>query len=91
MKKYNYDIESSIEILLNHVDTRDESANILDALEETMIRRKEELLKACYDLMQKQNNSGIVLNLLEETVHYDDTDCDGYCLMDDIKNEIQIE
>lgn len=44
------------------------------------------LLKACYNLLRKQSESHYVLNLLRETVHYDDTDCDGYCLMDDIED-----
>jgi hypothetical protein len=52
--------------------------------------RKEELLRAAFDLLQKQNKSGYVLNLLEETVFYDGTDCDGYCLMEDIRSELDI-
>ena len=26
-----------------------------------------------------------------ETAHYDGTECDGYCLMEDIKDELQLE
>ena len=48
------------------------------------------LLKATYDLLYKQIESPFVLNILEEIVTYDDTDCDGYCLMDDIVNELMI-
>nr|DAM04355.1 MAG TPA: hypothetical protein [Caudoviricetes sp.] len=44
------------------------------------------LLKACYELLNKQKNSFYVLNLLTETVFYDDADCDGYCLSDDIED-----
>lgn len=43
------------------------------------------LLRACLELLRKQEQSGIVLNLLNETVYYDDEDCDGSCLMDDIE------
>ncbi|HCL4480178.1 TPA: hypothetical protein N2D99_002265 [Clostridium botulinum] len=43
------------------------------------------LLKACRDLLKKQENSSYVLDLLEETVFYDDADCDGYCLLGDIE------
>ncbi|AJD29234.1 MULTISPECIES: hypothetical protein [Clostridium] len=43
------------------------------------------LLKACRDLLKKQENSSYVLDLLEETVFYDDADCDGYCLLKDIE------
>jgi hypothetical protein len=44
------------------------------------------LLKACRELLNKQNESIYVLNLLEETVYYDDTDCDGSCLLEDIED-----
>ena len=53
--------------------------------------RKITLLKACRDLLQKQENSHYILNLLSETVHYDEADCDGSCLLDDIKNQLEIE
>ena len=43
------------------------------------------LLKAAYDLLSKQTESGYVLNILEQTVYYDDAECDGLCLMDDIE------
>ena len=47
------------------------------------------LLKAAYDLLQKQQESHFVLNLLEETVHYDEADCDGYCLQEDISSFLE--
>ena len=43
------------------------------------------ILKACLELLERQENSSIVLNLLEETVIYHDAECDGSCLMEDIK------
>lgn len=46
--------------------------------------RARELFDAVIDLLVKQRESDVVLNLLEETVHYDDAECDGYCLMEDI-------
>ena len=46
------------------------------------------LLQAAYNLINKQNDSGYVLNILEETVNYDGSDCDGYCLLDDIKDAL---
>ena len=49
------------------------------------------LLKACYDLLQKQNESAYVLNMLEQKVHYDDTECDGDCLLEDIEAELGLE
>lgn len=48
------------------------------------------LLKAARELLIKQKDAGI---LIEHplTVHYDDADCDGYCLIDDITAEIDIQ
>lgn len=48
--------------------------------------RAKVLLKATLDLLQKQKESFYVLNLLENTVFYDNAECDGYCLFDDIEN-----
>lgn len=56
-----------------------------------MTDRKDVLLKAAFDLLRKQDRSRYVLNLLRETAHYDDTDCDGYCLMQDIADELDLE
>jgi len=53
--------------------------------------RKEILLKAAYELLKKQELSHYVLNLLEKSVHYDEADCDGYCLMEDIASELGLE
>ena len=52
------------------------------------LERAKVLLKACYDLLQKQEESYYVLNLLETTVYYDEADCDGYCLKNDIEAEL---
>lgn len=43
------------------------------------------LLKACRDLLQKQVDSDYVLHLLDETIFYDNAECDGDCLLDDIR------
>ena len=48
--------------------------------------RATELLEAVYNLLIKQNETGYVLNILEQEVSYDNTICDGYCLLDDIKD-----
>ena len=56
------------------------TSNELEAL-----KRAETLLQATYKLLQKQENSSYVLNLLAENVYYYETDCDGACLMDDIR------
>lgn len=48
------------------------------------LKRAETLLKATYDLLNKQYGNIYVLNLLAETVYYDGAECDGICLMEDI-------
>jgi hypothetical protein len=53
--------------------------------------RKDVLLKAAYDLLKTCHESHYVLNALETTVFYDETDCDGYCLANDIAAELGIE
>lgn len=53
--------------------------------------RKVILLKACKDLLEKQEKSSYVLDILSETVYYDEADCDGYCLIDDIEAELDLD
>lgn len=43
------------------------------------------LLMAANNLLNKQNESVHVLNMLSETVKYDGAECDGFCLMEDIQ------
>lgn len=50
--------------------------------------RKVTLLRAAHELLKRQDESHYVLNLLMETVRYDDADCDGWCLMQDIESEL---
>jgi len=56
-----------------------------------MENRKVVLLKACRDLLKKQKDADYVLDLLSETVFYDDADCDGNCLLEDIELELSGE
>jgi len=53
--------------------------------------RKKVLLKAAYDLLKKCDEGPYVKNALEETVFYDDAECDGFCLMEDIAAELEID
>jgi hypothetical protein len=55
------------------------------------IERAKILLKAAYDLLKSCDEGPYVKNVLEEVVFYDDTDCDGYCLKDDIAILLEIE
>jgi hypothetical protein len=47
--------------------------------------RAKTLLSATFDLLGLQKDSETVLNLLEEMVNYDDADCDGHSLAEDIQ------
>lgn len=51
----------------------------MDALERAKI-----LLKVTRELLQKQDDSYYVLNILEQTAVWDEAECDGHCLMNDI-------
>jgi len=55
------------------------------------IERAITLLKAAKHLLELQEDSVFVLNLLEETVYYDEADCDGSCLLDDIREVLENE
>lgn len=52
--------------------------------------RKITLLKACRDLLIKQQESSYVLDLLSETIIYDKAECDGNCLLEDIEAELEL-
>lgn len=53
--------------------------------------RKDILLRAAYDLLKECDRGPFVKNVLEATIFYDDTICDGLCLMKDIASELGIE
>ena len=52
--------------------------------------RKDVLLKATYEILKRCSRSSYVLNVLEEEVFYDDAECCGECLMEDIRLELNI-
>jgi hypothetical protein len=60
----------------------DEHRQLAEWLRE--LKRADTLLKATYNLLNKQHRNCCVLNLLAETVYYDGVECDGNCLMEDI-------
>lgn len=49
------------------------------------------LLRATLELLRKCNDSPYVLDVLGETAFYDEADCDGYCLMEDISHYLDYE
>ena len=53
--------------------------------------RKTVLLKATYDLLRQCRESDYVQNIFELTTPYDGTECDGLCLMDDIRSILEID
>lgn len=53
---------------------------------EAHAERSETLLCAAVDLLNIQKESKEAVNLLEESVNYDGTDCDGHSLIEDIVN-----
>ena len=53
--------------------------------------RKSTLLRAAYDLIRRSQQGPFVEDTVGIVVHYDDCDCDGYCLADDIAAELGIE
>ena len=44
------------------------------------------LLRVCKELLEKQNESPYVLNILEQIIFYDEAECDGQCLLEDIED-----
>jgi hypothetical protein len=54
------------------------------------MNRKDILLRAAFDLIARSEMSSFVLAPGEVMVHYDDADCDGLCLKEDIANELGI-
>jgi hypothetical protein len=55
------------------------------------MNRKEILLRAAYDLIKRSTQESYVQAAEEINVFYDDANCDGHCLMDDIAIELDIE
>lgn len=56
-----------------------------------MKNRKEILLRAAFDLLRKCEDAPFVQSPFELTAFYDEADCDGYCLMEDIATELGID
>jgi hypothetical protein len=51
--------------------------------------RAKELLNAALLMLQQADEGPYVQDVLSMTIHYDDADCDGRCLMDDIENFLE--
>lgn len=55
------------------------------------IDRKTILLRAAYDLLKRASMAHYVLEAGRIEVHYDQANCDGHCLMDDIRSELDLD
>lgn len=53
--------------------------------------RARELLKATLDLLKKCGEGRYVKDALRETVFYDEAECDGACLANDIADLLGVE
>ena len=53
--------------------------------------RAKVLLKATLDILRQCDNTSYVLNALEVTTFYDEAECDGFCLMEDIEWFLELE
>lgn len=57
---------------------------VIEITVQTAEQRAEILLKAAYDILKKCEESPYVLDILSVTAIWDDAECDGSCLKDDI-------
>jgi hypothetical protein len=55
------------------------------------MNRKDVLLRAAYDLLTKANASRHVLDANGILTRYDEANCDGHCLREDIAHELGID
>jgi len=53
-----------------------------------MTDRKIELLNAVFCALSKAQEGHYVTDILDTVYEYDGTECDGYCLADDIADEL---
>lgn len=51
-------------------------------------KRAEELLRVCKVMLEKAEDSDRVLDVLNEVYRYDNTKCDGVCLLNDITDAL---
>lgn len=54
------------------------------------IDRKDILLRAAFDLLRRSDSTHYGTNAMEILSYYDEANCDGFCLMNDIAIELDI-
>jgi len=57
----------------------------------TTTDRKTVLLRAAYDLLKRSTEGHYVVEATSILVRYDDANCDGHCLMEDIMYELDLD
>lgn len=62
-----------------------------DSKADVIYDRKKILLKAVVDILEKLDDSTYVLSFFEQIAFYDDAECDGSCLLEDIKIELDMD
>lgn len=64
-----------------------EAARLIEAQRKTIDKaeRMEVLLGAVLQILKKQANSIYVLNFFTETAFYDEAECDGFCIFEEIE------
>lgn len=55
------------------------------------LNRKDVLLRAAYDLLKTTDSQHFVYEATSILVRYDDADCDGHCLMEDIAEVLGLD
>lgn len=75
----NFSHTGGSEVMCQIIDKQPTAYNNYD------IERAILLLSKVLELLDRQDESIYVLNLLEQLVFYDGVECDGYCLKDDIE------
>jgi len=53
--------------------------------------RKTILLRAAYDLLKRASQDHYVREATSIVTRFDDANCDGYCLMEDIASELDLD
>lgn len=71
-------------------DFRQAYHRLLEEMSEEL-HRKDVLLRAAYDLLKRSTRRGYVEEATMIEVRYDDANCDGGCLMNDIMIELDLE
>ena len=57
----------------------------------TMNDRKTILLRAAYDLLKRASQDHFMRSATSIATRYDDANCGGYCLMEDIAAELDLD